>query len=109
MMQFAVKTCSIQLISDRVNAKIAPTSVKEVKETRLSLHVDPTDCYYKSHCVKLALINTYSKYRFVTDISTGTKSILTFMQMLSFVLRHLSYLFLKAQGTLHSLTIAICR
>ena len=32
-----VTACSIKLISHRVNAKIAPTSFKEVKETRLSL------------------------------------------------------------------------
>ena len=37
-MRFVVTTCSIQLILHRVNAKITPISVKEVKETRLSLH-----------------------------------------------------------------------
>ena len=38
-MRFVVTTCSIQLISHRVNAKIAPTLVNGVKEARLSLHV----------------------------------------------------------------------
>ena len=51
MTWFVVTTCSIQLISDRVNTKIAPTSIKWVKETRLYLHLGPTSCYYKSHCV----------------------------------------------------------
>ena len=41
-------TCSKQLIPHRENPKIAPTSVKDVKETRLSLHVGPTSSYYKS-------------------------------------------------------------
>ena len=47
-MQFVVTTCSKQLIPHRVNPKLAPTSVKDVKETRLSLHVGPTSSYYKS-------------------------------------------------------------
>ena len=47
MMRFVVTTCSIQLISHRLNAKIAPTLVTEVKEMRLSLHVGPISCYYK--------------------------------------------------------------
>ena len=50
-----ITTCSIHLISHRVNAKIAPTSVMEVKETRLSLHVGPTSCYYKSDRVNWPL------------------------------------------------------
>ena len=57
MMLFIVKTCSIQLISHCVNAnKIAPTSVKEVKKTRLSLHVGVESCYYKSHRVYWPLV-----------------------------------------------------
>ena len=36
-MRFVVTTCSIQLISHHVNAKIESTSVKEVKEMRLLL------------------------------------------------------------------------
>ena len=55
MMRFAVTTCSIQLISHRVNAKIAPTSFTEVKETRFSLHLGPTGCYHKSHLVNWPL------------------------------------------------------
>ena len=54
-MQLVVTTCSTQLISRCVNAKIAPTSVKEVNKTRLSLHVGPTSCYYKSHGVSWPL------------------------------------------------------
>ena len=50
-----VTTCSIQLILHRVRAKIAPISVKEVKEMKLSLHVGPTSCYYKSHRVNWPL------------------------------------------------------
>ena len=53
-MRLVVTTCSTQLISRCVNAKIAPTSVKEVNKTRLSLYVGPTSCYYKSHGVNLA-------------------------------------------------------
>ena len=69
-MRLVVTTCSTQLISHCVNAKIAPTSIKEVNKTRLSLHVyvDLTSCYYKSHGVNwpltvfffgLALIDFY--------------------------------------------------
>ena len=47
MMQFVVITCSIQPISHLVNSKIAPTSVKEVNEIRLSLHVGSTQA--RSH------------------------------------------------------------
>ena len=54
-----VTTCSTQLISHCVNAKITPTSVKEVNKTSLSLHVDPTSCYYKSHGVNWPLIDFY--------------------------------------------------
>ena len=51
-MRFVATTCSIQLLmAHRVNAKIVPTSIKEVKETRLSLHMGSTSCYYKSHHV----------------------------------------------------------
>ena len=51
-----VTTCSLQKLSHRVKAKIASTSVKEVKETRLLLHVGPTSCYYKSHRVNWPLL-----------------------------------------------------
>ena len=47
--------CAIQLISHRVNAKIAPTSIKEVKETRLSSHAGLTNCYHKLHRVNRQL------------------------------------------------------
>ena len=53
-MRFVVTICSIQLISHRVNEKTTPISIKEVKETRLSLYVGPTSGYYKPHHVKLA-------------------------------------------------------
>ena len=43
--QFLVTTCSIPLISQRMNSKIAATLVNGVKETTLSLHVGPTSCY----------------------------------------------------------------
>ena len=46
-----VTTCSTQLISHCVNAKIAAVSIKEVNKTRSSLHVGPTTCYYKLHGV----------------------------------------------------------
>ena len=55
MMRFVVTTCSIQLISHHVNAKIASALVNRVKETRLSLHVGPTSCYYKLHHVNWPL------------------------------------------------------
>ena len=42
--------------SHRVNAKIAPTLASLVKETRLSLHVGPTSCYYKSQRVNWPLV-----------------------------------------------------
>ena len=47
------KNSSRQLILHCVNAKIAPTSIKEVNKTRLSLrvHVGLTSCYYKLHGV----------------------------------------------------------
>ena len=54
-----VTTCSAQLISHRVNAKVAPISVKEVNKIRLSLDVDPTSCYYKSHGVNWPLTEFY--------------------------------------------------
>ena len=56
-MRLVVTTCGTQLISRCVNAKIPPTSVKEVKKMRLSLHVGPTSCYHKSH--GSALIDFY--------------------------------------------------
>ena len=40
-----------ELRSHGVNAKIAATLVNQVREKRLSLHVSPTRCYYKSHHV----------------------------------------------------------
>ena len=57
-MRFVVRTCtcSIQLTSHRVNAKIAPTLVNWVKETRLSPHVGPTSCYCKLHRVNWPLL-----------------------------------------------------
>ena len=66
-MRFVVTTCGIQLILHRVNAKIGPTLVKE---TRLSLYVGPSSCYYRSdhvnwpllewtHCESLKLIEKY--------------------------------------------------
>ena len=49
---FAVTTFSIQLTSlHHVDAKIGLTLVNRVKEMRLSIHVGPTSCYYKSHRV----------------------------------------------------------
>ena len=58
-MRLVVTTCCTQLILCCVNAKIAPTSVKEVNKTRLSLHVGPTSRYYKSHGVNWPLIDFY--------------------------------------------------
>ena len=58
-MELVVTTCSTQLISRCVNAKIAPTSVKKVNKTRLSLHVGPTSCHYKLHGVNWPLIDFY--------------------------------------------------
>ena len=46
-------------MSHCVNAKTAHTSVKEVNKMRLSLHVGPTSCYYKSHHVNWLLIDFY--------------------------------------------------
>ena len=37
----------------------SPTSVKEVKEARLSLRIGSTSCYYKSHRVNWPLIDFY--------------------------------------------------
>ena len=54
-MQLVVTTCSAQLISHCVNAKVASISVKEVNKMRLSLHVGPTSCYYKPHGVNWPL------------------------------------------------------
>ena len=42
-----------------MNAKVAPISIKEVKKMRLSLHVGPTGCYYKSHGVNWPLTDFY--------------------------------------------------
>ena len=52
-------TCSIQIISHRVNAEVAPTSFKEVNESRLSLRVGSTSCYCKSHRVNWLLLDSY--------------------------------------------------
>ena len=56
-----VITCSTQLISCCVNAKIKPTSVKEfeVIKARLSLHVGLTSCYYKLDGVNWPLTDFY--------------------------------------------------
>ena len=54
-----VTTCSAQLISHCVNAKVAPISIKEVNKMRLSLQVGPTSCYYKSHGVNWHLTDFY--------------------------------------------------
>ena len=57
-MRLVVTTCSTQLISRCVNAKIAPISIKELnKIIRFSLHVGPTGCYHKSHGVNWPLID----------------------------------------------------
>ena len=58
-MPLVVKTCSAQLISHCVNAKVAPISIKEVNKMRLSLQVGPTSCYYKSHGVNWPLTDFY--------------------------------------------------
>ena len=54
-----VTTCSAQLISHCVNAKVAPISIKEVNKMRLSLNVGPTSCYYQSHGVNWPLTDFY--------------------------------------------------
>ena len=54
-MRLVVTTCSAQLILHSVNAKVAPISINEVNKMRLSLHVGPTSCYYKSHGVNWPL------------------------------------------------------
>ena len=58
-MRLVVTTCSLQLISHCVNAKVAPISIKEVNKMKLSLHVGPTSCYYKSHGVNWPLTDFY--------------------------------------------------
>ena len=58
-MRLVVTTCSAQLISHCVNAKVAPISIKEVNKMSLSLHVGPTSCYYKSHGVNWPLTDFY--------------------------------------------------
>ena len=58
-MRLVVTTCSAQLISHCVNAKIAPITIKEAKKMRFSLHVGPTSYYYKSHGVYWPLIDFY--------------------------------------------------
>ena len=58
-MRLVVTTCSAQLISHCVNAKVALISIKEVNKMRLSLHVGPTSCYYKSHSVNWPLTDFY--------------------------------------------------
>ena len=57
--QLVVTTCSTQLISHCVNAKVASISVKEVNKMRFSLHVGPTSCYYKTHGVNWPLTDFY--------------------------------------------------
>ena len=46
-------------MSHCVNAKTAHISVKEVKKMKLSLHVGPTSCCYKSHHVNWLLLDFY--------------------------------------------------
>ena len=46
-------------MSHCVNAKTAHTLVKEVNKMRLSLHVGPTSCCYKSHHVNWLSIDFY--------------------------------------------------
>ena len=58
-MRFVITCCSIQLILHRVNAKVAPTSVKEVNETRLSPREGSTSCYCKSYRGNWPLIDFY--------------------------------------------------
>ena len=58
-MRLVVTTCNAQLISNCVNAKVAPISIKEVNKMRLSLQVGPTSCYYKLHSVNWPLTNYY--------------------------------------------------
>ena len=52
-----VTTCSAQLISHCVNAKVAP--IKEVNKMKFSLHVGPTSCYYKSNGINWPLTDFY--------------------------------------------------
>ena len=66
-MRLVVTTCSTQLILCCVNAKVAPTSIKEVNKTRLSLHIGPTSCYYKSHGVNWPLIDSFGLAQFVKE------------------------------------------
>ena len=47
------------MISNCVNAKVAPISIKEVNKMRLSLHVGPTSCFCKSHGVNWPLTDFY--------------------------------------------------
>ena len=58
-MRLVVTTCSAQLISHCVNAKIAPISIKEVNKMRFSLHLGPTSYYYKSHGENWPLMDFY--------------------------------------------------
>ena len=58
-MRLVVTTCSAQLISHCVNAKITPISIKEVNKKRFSVHVGPTSCYYKSHDINWPLTDFY--------------------------------------------------
>ena len=57
--RLVVTTCSTQLISHCVDAKVAPISIKEVNKMRFSTHVGPTSCYYKSHGVNWPLTDFY--------------------------------------------------
>ena len=58
-MRLVVTTCSAQLISHCVNAKIEPISIKEVDKMRFSLHIGPTSFYYKSHDINWPLTDFY--------------------------------------------------
>ena len=58
-MRLVVTTCSAQLILHCVNTKVVPISIKEVNKMRLSLHIGPASCYYKSHGVNWPLTYFY--------------------------------------------------
>ena len=57
-MRFVVTICTRMHRTDITSRerKNRTNLSQEVKETRLSLHVRPTSCYYKSHLVKLFVI-----------------------------------------------------
>ena len=58
-MRLVVTTYSAQLMSNCVNANIAPITIKEVNKMRFSLHFGPTSCCYKSHGVNWPLLDFY--------------------------------------------------